>query len=258
MRFVHSSAMSRGQLQHWKVLLWALVWIPSTFANQSLATAAQSLPDSPAAHYSWQKWTRSEGLPDNAVTAITQTSDGYLWVGTRAGLARFDGVKFTIFNRANTPAMINEDCAALVEDSEGNLWISTRGSLLRKRGAAITRYSTGENFLDEGTPLLCRSASGGLWVGIRSGLLRWQNGQMRRLTNGQMARLAAITGMDEDSAGVLWVAAENGIVRIASGTEQLLPPLAGLAQRDWRVAATYAGPLHADSAGNLWAILNFP
>src|ERR1051326_8933612 len=220
MRFVHSSAMSRGQLQHWKVLLWALVWIPSTFANQSLATAAQSLPDSPAAHYSWQKWTRSEGLPDNAVTAITQTSDGYLWVGTRAGLA---------------------------EDSEGNLWISTRGSLLRKRGGAITRYSTGENFLDEGTPLLCRSASGGLWVGIRSGLLRWQNGQMRRLTNGQMARLAAITGMDEDSAGVLWVAAENGIVRIASGTEQLLPPLAGLAQRDWRVAATYAGPLHADS-----------
>src|SRR5580692_4466314 len=55
--------------------------------------------------YLTDTWTSENGLPDNSVTAIAQTPDGYLWVGTYNGLSRFDGVRFVTFDPANTPAL---------------------------------------------------------------------------------------------------------------------------------------------------------
>lgn len=62
--------------------------------------------ETPKARYSvdvWQAGKGLSGLPENTVIALTQTQDGYLWVGTLDGLARFDGVQFSVFNQANTP-----------------------------------------------------------------------------------------------------------------------------------------------------------
>ena len=53
--------------------------------------------------YSVRIWQTDEGLPQNSVHAIAQTRDGYLWVGTREGLARFDGVRFTVVDEAAAP-----------------------------------------------------------------------------------------------------------------------------------------------------------
>ena len=55
-----------------------------------------------------QHWTTEHGLPDNGVKAIAQTRDGYLWIGTFNGLARFDGVTFTTFTRGNTPGLVSD------------------------------------------------------------------------------------------------------------------------------------------------------
>src|SRR5690242_10865012 len=53
--------------------------------------------------YFTHAWQTEDGVPGNNVTAIVQTRDGYLWVGTRSGLARFDGAHFTTFDSANAP-----------------------------------------------------------------------------------------------------------------------------------------------------------
>jgi signal transduction histidine kinase/ligand-binding sensor domain-containing protein len=68
-------------------------------------------------------WQTEDGLPQNAVPAILQTADGYLWVCTFDGLARFDGVHFTVFNNANTPGLANNRVTSLFEDVKEDLWI---------------------------------------------------------------------------------------------------------------------------------------
>ena len=73
-----------------------------------------------------------EGLPQKSVLTVTQTRDGYLWVGTLAGLARFDGRRFTTFDPNNTPGLKSERIIKLFEDQKANLWIGTenKGILL--------------------------------------------------------------------------------------------------------------------------------
>ncbi len=77
--------------------------------------------------YGSRTWQTDEGLPQNAVQAIAQTRDGYLWVGTIRGLARFDGVRFTVFDPQNTPALKHASVTALCQSRNGSLWIGTGG-----------------------------------------------------------------------------------------------------------------------------------
>ena len=70
-------------------------------------------------------WNTGDGLPQSSVIAITQTRDGYLWLGTLNGLVRFDGNAFTPFNVNNTPALPDDRVVFLFEDSRTNLWVGT-------------------------------------------------------------------------------------------------------------------------------------
>src|ERR1700730_17407893 len=78
--------------------------------------------------YSHRIWRIEDGLPQNKIQAITQTPDGYLWIGTSEGLARFDGVRFTVFDRTNTPALQDDSILALTTARDGSVWIGTEGA----------------------------------------------------------------------------------------------------------------------------------
>ncbi len=67
------------------------------------------------AGYFQRVWTTDDALPENSVTAVVQTQDGYLWLATYAGLARFDGVHFTTFNSANTAGLQSDRLTALYQ-----------------------------------------------------------------------------------------------------------------------------------------------
>src|SRR5918992_5757555 len=89
---------------------------------------AQALdPQRALTQYVQDVWDTREGLPRNYVKALLQTRDGYLWIGTQAGLVRFDGARFTIYNSTNTPALRSHNIRVLVEDPQGALWIGTDG-----------------------------------------------------------------------------------------------------------------------------------
>ena len=84
-----------------------------------------------------------EGLPQFSIHHITQTADGYLWLATQAGLARFDGSRFAVFDNRNTPALRTNVIWALHPDRAGNLWIGTvTGGLVRYRDGEFTAFTT--------------------------------------------------------------------------------------------------------------------
>ena len=80
------------------------------------------------AQYRFDHWTADDGLPQNSVYGIVQTRDGYLWLATLDGLARFDGVRFTVFNKSNAPGIVNNRFVSLFEAANGDLWAGTEES----------------------------------------------------------------------------------------------------------------------------------
>ena len=97
------------------------------------------------AQYRIDQWTADAGLPQNSVYGIVQTKDGYLWLATLDGLARFDGVRFTIFNKSNSPGIINNRFVSLFETRDGDLWAGTEESgVVRLHNGRFTHYATGD------------------------------------------------------------------------------------------------------------------
>src|SRR5262245_55747865 len=95
--------------------------------------------------YRVDHWTTDNGLPQNTVRSVVQTRDGYLWLTTFDGLARFDGVRFTVFDKSNTPAITNNRLTALYEGRDGTLWIGAdQGELVAYRNGVFTAYATFE------------------------------------------------------------------------------------------------------------------
>jgi len=96
----------------------------------------------PLRHYVRQTWQTAEGLPQNSVLPIVQTRDGYLWLGTQEGLVRFDGVRFTVFDKKTTPAFISNAVSALVAGRDGALWVGLNGGgVVRMMGGEARRWS---------------------------------------------------------------------------------------------------------------------
>ena len=80
-------------------------------------------PSTNSQNYLMRMWQVEQGLPQNKVTSVVQTRDGYLWIGTYSGLARFDGVRFAVFDDKNTPEMHSSRVTSLFESDNGTLWI---------------------------------------------------------------------------------------------------------------------------------------
>ena len=119
-------------------VLTSLLFCPGASAQQQRASGVVD-------PYLQTVWTTEDGLPQNSVTGIVQSRDGYLWLSTFGGLARFDGVRFTIFNSANTPGLKSNRITALFEDHRGILWLGTEtGELMSlEDGVGATFPMTG-------------------------------------------------------------------------------------------------------------------
>ncbi|CAN5211520.1 hypothetical protein BH10ACI1_BH10ACI1_19600 [soil metagenome] len=95
-----------------------------------------------SAEYRFDSWTTDNGLPQNGVRSITQTLSGYLWFTTFDGLVRFDGVKFTVFNKSNSPGIINNRFLSVRAFADGSIWAATEGGdLTVYRNGKFTSYS---------------------------------------------------------------------------------------------------------------------
>src|SRR3954451_12235077 len=125
-------------------------------------------------------WEAENGLPQNSVTAMIQTRDGYLWVGTFNGLARFDGLRFVVFDAAQTDSLKTGRVTSLFEDAAGTLWAGEEsGDLARCDGGQWSAVPLPAGWPGGATRAIEADADGALWLLHPSGLLlRLHDGQV--------------------------------------------------------------------------------
>ena len=187
----------------------------------AVATALGSLASSPAAlaldatrplaHATLDSWEAGQGLPQNTVQAIAQTPDGYLWIGTQEGLVRFDGTRFTLFDRRTTPEFSANSVLALLADHDGTLWVGTNGGgLLRMTGTRFEALGPREGLAGLKVQSLARDGRGVLWVGTDDeGLFRQEGPGFRRVDPTGGGRFLVRT-LCVDRAGVVWAGSTGG------------------------------------------------
>jgi ligand-binding sensor domain-containing protein/tRNA A-37 threonylcarbamoyl transferase component Bud32 len=184
----------------------------------SMCTGAFALnPQKAVTQYIIDGWTTETGLPQSSVWAVRQTSDGYLWIGTEEGLVRFDGVKFTVFDEDNTPAMSTNYIRCLFEDSKKNLWIGTLdGGLLIYKNGEFKQF-TGNHDLSHYTIYAIHEDSfHNIWIGTdEKGLFQWNEGTNSCRVYNQEDGLPdnVIRSIYQDSEGNLWVGTTKGLCR---------------------------------------------
>ncbi len=157
-----------------------------------------------------RSWQTEDGLPQNTVNALLQTRDGYLWVGTSGGLARFDGVRFHKFGLRDGLRSVR--ISKLAEDKQGALWIGTTGGgLSRIEGARITSFGAAEGF-PAGVDVISMAAGhdGSLWIGTSEGLVKWSGGKFTLIGEAYGLPRKQVRALIEDAAGSLWASVVPG------------------------------------------------
>ncbi|HVV00980.1 MAG TPA: two-component regulator propeller domain-containing protein [Verrucomicrobiae bacterium] len=168
--------------------------------------------------YRSRTWQVGDGLPDNVIQAITQTSDGFLWAGTRKGLARFDGMEFATFDSKNTPALRKSSITALCATHDGALWIgSDGGGLVRMKNGTFAVYGKVDGLAGENVHVIYESSDGSLWIGTDTGLSRYQDGKFFNYRQKDGLLSATVTHIREDRDGNLWIATAKGLNRLRVG-----------------------------------------
>jgi len=159
-------------------------------------------PSTALSSYARQTWVMENGLPQNTVTAVMQSKQGFVWLGTEAGLARFDGNSFMLLDRASTPALPDNDICCLLEAPDGAMWIGTSRGLARWENGGMRAYTMRDGLPGNGIRGLALSGDGQVWVNTDEGIARLSEGRFVAPASARTNRILAATASD---GGAFWV-----------------------------------------------------
>ena len=212
----------------------------------SISSTALALdPHKTINQYGHDVWLRQNGLPAISINVSLQTRDGYLWLGTAAGLFRFDGVSFTAISTDPENGKNPETISALCEASDGSLWIGMLyGGLRRLKDGVVRRYGSKEGLASPQIKALFESRAGNLWVGTSNGLFRATGGGFVPVPADQ----TFFTSITQDAGGRIWVGTFRGVRIFNDALGTLVDSLTN--SGNVRVVMTTA--LLADRQGTMW------
>lgn len=217
----------------------AAIWVMIFLVNLTVFSLRADTAD-----YFIDLWTSDNGLPDSSVTAIAQTPDGYLWIGTYNGLARFDGVQFVNFDPFNTPALKHARVDGLFVDGQGTLWINTHdGSMTAWHNGVFTCEWQG------GQVSAVFSRSNEIFFASLYGLLAYRSGNLEAHGEWQTVPLAETTTGNlfrQDGSGTIWYATREGALARMIGTNAAVV----FSKND--LAGERVSCLSTDDRGRLW------
>lgn len=220
---------------------WALVVLLLPSQLQALD------PQRPLSQALLRIWQFQQGLPRAALFSIRQTEDGYIWLGTQAGLHRFDGVRFTAINVSSGKPMANLWIQDLQEDREHNLWIATdNAGLIRLRDGVATTFGQSTGLPSDHVRCLLVDASGKLWVGTDAGLARLAGNRFTVFLGVEGPVSGDVRALCQAQDGSIWIGGEGNQLSVWNGTNFTSQVLASLSPRESVQA------LLSQDDGSLW------
>lgn len=193
------------------ILVLALMrWLAPVSAAEPAATNFPSA----TAEYLIRQWTSNDGLPQNSVTAMAQTTDGYLWLATFGGLARFDGVRFEVFDPDRVPDL-ESYYLYLAADRENGLWLSRSDGPAGHYANGQFRRLTEADGLPQGkASRILMAPDGTVWAGTMDGrLFRRENGKFTGVIPAPAPGWERMWNFTVDQQGAIWTETRGQVYR---------------------------------------------
>ncbi len=211
-----------GMMRALTTAVWGAALLCAS-AGAATSWAPATAPSGVQSQYARTLWRIADGLPEDTVQSIVESSDGVLWIGTTGGLARFDGSHMQVPKLVQS--LLANSIFTLTFERDGSLWAGTEGGgLLRVGRTGVKSYSVREGLTDGFVRKVLEDSKGRLWVGTDDGLfvmdaVGQRAGRLRRVDKGTIAPMA-VHAITEDCAGRIWVGGSRLIVLNPNGTEQ--------------------------------------
>lgn len=201
--------MPRTQLNcifRWLSILLLLIPVPALALD----------PSKTLTQYSTAVWTQQQGLPQDAIRAIAQTADGYLWLGTDEGLARFDGYDFVVFRKGSS-GLISNSITSLAAGADRSLWIGTPQGLVSYRDGAFRVYGKRDGIAADGIQSLLLDHAGNLWIVAGGSLTRFDGTKFVSFLREKDIPITGVRSVAEDSAHNIYAVGFSAVAKFEDG-----------------------------------------
>jgi ligand-binding sensor domain-containing protein/two-component sensor histidine kinase len=166
---------------------------------------------SPFTQYAKTTWTLTPGLHET-VSAIAQTSDGYLWAGTREGLLRFDGYEFVSYTKADG-SLPGNAVLTMMPGRDGTLWIGTSEGLASYKEGAFRIYGPADGIPNGAIGSVAEDSDGSVWIVAVGTLVHLTNGKGHAIPEDRLGCVKSPRRVYVDYENNLWVAGVGGVSR---------------------------------------------
>lgn len=190
---------------------WGWLTLQAACRLAAAATTLETLTGT-SPEYVVTSWQMQQGLPSDRVRAVLQTRDGYIWIASFNGAAQFDGVRFRVFNEANTPAFRNSLVSCLFEDAQGRLWFgSDTGEITWRDGGGFHALRVPNDWPSFRVDRFVESPDGTVWVLNREGFILAIRGlEVQGVLGHQSGPL--YSDIVRDEAGQVWAVRYGGVI----------------------------------------------
>src|SRR5438874_4975328 len=166
-------------------------------------------PQKLISQFTHTSWSAKDGIP-GPVRAIAQTPDGYLWLGTEAGLYRFDGIRFVLWESRFGERLAGSSIWSLLSAHDGSLWIGFgSGGMSHLRDGRLQNYSPNESVPSGGVLSIVEDANGHIWAGGQYGFSKFTDGKWRRIGAELGYPAPGAQALFVDTYGTLWAATDG-------------------------------------------------
>ncbi len=161
-------------------------------------------------HYNFINYSTESGLAQSQIRSITQDKNGYLWLGTLAGLSRYDGKKFVNYSIQN--GLIHNEIFSLTTDKTNGLWIGSMGGLNYFDGKVFKSYLFKSDMLENSVNAMVQDKDGSLWLATDgAGVCKFNGTKFDYFTEENGLANNYVRAICVDSKGIIWFGTKNGI-----------------------------------------------